>query len=232
MPLLSCDMKIKTQSKKVNKAWLSAHVNDPYVKLATKEGYRARAAYKLMEIDEALGLIRPGHVVVDLGSTPGAWSQYVRRRLAPEGAATGALNGAIIALDILPMDPIDGVTFLQGDFREDEVLQQLEQTLQGRLVDVVVSDMAPNLSGIGAADAARVEHLVELAVDFGCRHLKPNGALVAKVFHGGSYEALVQLFKASFRMLKVIKPKASRDKSAETYLVGLGLRAPAGQSDT
>ena len=120
-------MKIKTKSKKVNKAWLSDHINDPYVKLAQKEGYRARAAYKLKEIDEALRLIRPGHTVVDLGSAPGAWSQYVRRKLAPEGAASGQLNGRIIALDILPMEPIEGVEFLQGDFREENVLQQLQQ---------------------------------------------------------------------------------------------------------
>lgn len=130
-------MKVKTQSKKVNKAWLNDHVNDTYVKLAHKEGYRARAAYKLKEIDEQLGLIKPGHTVVDLGSTPGAWSQYVRRRLSPTGAAAGQLNGCIIALDVLPMEPVEGVTFLQGDFRESEVLQQLEGALQGRPVDVV-----------------------------------------------------------------------------------------------
>jgi 23S rRNA (uridine2552-2'-O)-methyltransferase len=155
-------MKVKTQSKKVNKAWLNDHVNDTYVKLAHKEGYRARAAYKLKEIDEQLGLIKPGHTVVDLGSTPGAWSQYVRRRLSPTGAAAGQLNGCIIALDVLPMEPVEGVTFLQGDFRESEVLQQLEGALQGRPVDVVVSDMAPNLSGIDSADTARIAHLVEL----------------------------------------------------------------------
>ena len=149
-------MKIKTKSKKVNKAWLSDHINDPYVKLAQKEGYRARAAYKLKEIDEALRLIRPGHTVVDLGSAPGAWSQYVRRKLAPEGAASGQLNGRIIALDILPMEPIEGVEFLQGDFREENVLQQLQQMMQGKKADVVVSDMAPNLSGVESADSARV----------------------------------------------------------------------------
>ncbi len=142
--------------KKVNKAWLHDHVNDPYVKQAQKDGYRARAAYKLKEIDEQLGLIRPGHIVVDLGSAPGAWSQYVRRRLSPEGAAAGTLNGTIISLDILPMEPIEGVTFLQGDFREESVLEQLQEAVQGRPVDVVVSDMAPNLSGIASADAARI----------------------------------------------------------------------------
>jgi len=221
-------IKVKTQSKKVNKAWLNQHVNDPYVRLAQKEGFRARAAYKLKEIDETLGLIRPGHVVVDLGSAPGAWSQYVRRRLSPQGAAVGELQGRIIALDLLPMEPVEGVQFLQGDFREEAVLAQLEQALADHgvdKVDVVVSDMAPNLSGIESADAARIEHLVELAVDFSRQHLKPEGALVAKVFHGGAYDALVALFRQTFKVVKPFKPKASRDKSSETFLVGLGLKA-------
>ncbi len=218
-------MKVKTQSKKVNKSWLNDHVNDTYVKLAQKEGYRARAAYKLKEIDEQLGLIRPGHVVVDLGSTPGAWSQYVRRRLSPTGAAVGALNGTIIALDILPMEPIEGVTFIHGDFRESDALTQLNQAVAGRAVDVVVSDMAPNLSGIESADAARISHLVELAVDFAQAHLKSDGALVVKLFHGSGYSQLVLLFKEVFKIVKPIKPKASRDKSSETFLVGIGLKA-------
>ena len=217
-------MKVKTKSKKINKAWLNEHVNDPWVKLAAREGYRARAAYKLKEIDETLGLIRPGHVVVDLGSTPGAWSQYVRRRLSPGGAAAGELHGTIIALDILPMEPIEGVQFIEGDFREESVLAQLEAALTGRRVDVVVSDMAPNLSGIDSADTARIAHLIELAVDFAQNHLKPEGALVAKVFHGGGYNELVALFKAHFRVVKPFKPKASRDKSSETFLVGVGLK--------
>jgi 23S rRNA (uridine2552-2'-O)-methyltransferase len=217
-------MKVRTKSKKVNKAWLNDHVNDPYVKLAQKEGYRARAAYKLKEIDEALGLIRPGQLVVDLGSTPGAWSQYVRRKLAPEGAAAGVLDGQILALDILPMEPIEGVTFLQGDFREPEAARQLEQALAGRKADVVVSDMAPNLSGIPSSDSARISHLVELAVEFAQAHLHPDGALVCKVFHGSGHSQLVKLFKDSFRVVKPIKPKASRDKSAETFLVGIGLK--------
>ncbi|HCY14557.1 MAG: rRNA methyltransferase [Curvibacter sp. GWA2_64_110] len=220
-------MKVKTKSKKVNKAWLNDHVNDTYVKLAQKEGYRARAAYKLKEIDETLHLIKPGHLVVDLGSAPGAWSQYVRRRLAPGGAAVGELKGAIIALDLLPMEPIEGVQFLQGDFREPEVLAQLEQLMQGRQADVVVSDMASNLSGIESADAARMEYLIELAIDFCQNHLKPEGALVAKVFHGSGYNQVVKLFKDTFRIVKPIKPKASRDRSSETFLVGLGLKKTA-----
>jgi 23S rRNA (uridine2552-2'-O)-methyltransferase len=215
-------MKVKTKSKKVNKAWLNDHVNDPYVKMAQREGYRARAAYKLKEIDEALRLIKPGQVVVDLGAAPGAWSQYLRRRFAPQGAASGELDGSIIALDLIEIEPIEGVVFMQGDFREDEVLHALEARLGGRPVDVVVSDMAPNLSGIESSDAARVAHLVELAVEFALRHLQPEGALVCKTFHGSGYSQQAKLFKDSFRVVKPIKPKASRDKSAETFLVGLG----------
>jgi 23S rRNA (uridine2552-2'-O)-methyltransferase len=218
-------MKVKTQSKKVNKAWLNDHVNDTYVKLAKREGFRARAAYKLKEIDETLGLIRPGDLVVDLGSTPGAWSQYVRRKLSPSGAAVGELNGTIIALDILPMEPVEGVHFILGDFRETEVLQALEAVVGQRKADVVVSDMAPNLSGIDSVDAARISHLVELAVDFSVNHLKADGALVVKVFHGSGYSQIVDLFRQTFRMVKPVKPKASRDKSSETFLVGLGLKS-------
>ena len=221
-------MKVKTKSKKVNKAWLNDHVNDTYVKLAKKEGYRARAAYKLKEIDDAFDLIRPGDCVVDLGSVPGAWSQYVRRKLSPAGAAAGALNGRIVALDLLPMESVEGVIFIQGDFREPEVLQLLEQTLSAEKgftkVDVVVSDMAPNLSGIDSADAARIAHLVELAVDFAVKHLKSDGALVVKLFHGGAYSPLVKLFKDTFKVVKTFKPKASRSNSSETFLVGMGLK--------
>lgn len=222
-------MKIKTKSKKVNRAWLHDHLTDPYVKLAQKEGYRSRAAYKLKEIDETLGLIRPGQLVVDLGAAPGAWSQYVRRRFAPRdaaggGAAAGALNGQVIALDLLEMEPIEGVRFIRGDFREEAVLAELEAAVAGRPVDVVISDMAPNLSGIASSDAARIAHLVELAVEFACAHMHQNGAIVCKVFHGSGYSQLVELFKQHFRVVKPIKPKASRDKSAETFLVGLGLK--------
>lgn len=217
-------MKVKTQSKKVNKSWLNDHVNDPYVKLAKKDGYRARAAYKLKEIDDQLGLIKPGHLVVDLGSTPGAWSQYVRRRLSPEGAAVGALNGTIIAVDILPMEPVEGVQFIHGDFREPSVLAHLEAALQNQMVDVVVSDMAPNLSGVESADAARIAYLVELALEFSRKHLKDKGSLVVKMFHGSGYSQLVKLFKETFFVVKPIKPKASRDKSSETFLVGIGLK--------
>lgn len=215
-------VKIKSKSKKVNKAWMHDHVTDPYVRLAQKEGYRARAAYKLKEIDEAFHLLHPGQLVVDLGATPGAWSQYIRRKFAHPDH--GGLDGTIIALDILDFEPIADVTFIQGDIREDEVLDELDRVVAGRPVDVVVSDMAPNLSGIAPADAARVSHLVELAVDFAQNHLKPQGALVCKVFHGSGYSQLVELFKRTFKVVKPCKPKASRDRSSETFLVGIGLK--------
>lgn len=195
--------------------------------MAQKDGYRARAAYKLKEIDEQFGLIKSGQVVVDLGCAPGAWSQYLRRRLSPQGAAHGELNGIIVGLDLLPMEPIEDVIYIQGDFREDEVLAQLEAALQGRVVDVVVSDMAPNLSGIASSDAARVAHLIELAVDFAQKHLKDDGALVVKLFHGSGYNELVELFKSTFRVVKPFKPKASRDRSSETFLVGVGIKQRA-----
>ena len=221
-------MKIQSKSKKV-KAWLQDHMNDPYVKLAQRDGYRARAAYKLKEIDETLGLIKAGQLVVDLGAAPGAWSQYVRRKFAPKqagsgGAAVGELKGTIIALDVLDFEPIEGVHFIQGDFREDAVAAQLTEALNGRSVDVVISDMAPNLSGIASADASRMVNLVELAVAFAQAHLTEKGALVCKVFHGSGHSQLVKLFKDSFKVVKPIKPKSSRDKSAETFLVGMGLK--------
>ena len=223
-------MKVKTKSKKVNKAWLADHINDPYVKLAQREGYRARAAYKLKEIDEQLSLIKPGQVVVDLGSAPGAWSQYLRRRFAPKeagigGAAVGQLNGTIIALDLIEMEPVEGVQFIHGDFNDEAVLAQLEAVLAGQPVDLVLSDMAPNLSGIASSDSARVAHLIELALDFSLVHLRPDGALVVKIFHGSGYSQLVELFKRTFRVVRPIKPKASRDRSSETFLVGVGLKA-------
>ena len=217
-------MKTRTSSSKVNKAWLHDHINDPYVKLAQREGYRARAAYKLKEIDEAFGLVRPGQFVVDLGCAPGAWSQYLRRRLAPGGAAAGALDGTIVGLDVLPMEPIEGVHFIQGDFREAEVLAQLQAALAGRQVDLVVSDMAPNLSGIASADAARMEELVELALEFAQSHMQSGGALVAKVFHGAGYDPVLRRLRQAFLHVKPHKPKASRDRSSETFLVGIGLR--------
>jgi len=210
------------KGKKRNKAWLHDHINDPYVKLAQREGFRARAAYKLKEIDEQLRLLQPGQVVVDLGAAPGAWSQYLSRKLGRDGL--------IVALDVLPFEPVDGVVFIQGDFREDAVLAELERHLAGRRVDVVLSDMAPNLSGIAAADAARMADLVELALEFAGRHLVADGALVCKAFHGSGYSQLAERFKTDFRSFRPIKPKASRARSAETFLAGLGPKQSPGRS--
>jgi 23S rRNA (uridine2552-2'-O)-methyltransferase len=229
-------MSARGKGKKLNKAWLHDHLTDPYVKQAQREGYRARAAYKLKEIDEQLHLLEPGQLVVDLGAVPGAWSQYVRRKFgrgvsSDPAAQAGPLHGTIIALDMLAFEPIDGVDFIAGDFREAEVLAALEARVDGRPVDVILSDMAPNLSGVAASDAARMEDLVELAIDFARRHLRPNGTLVCKVFHGSGYSQLVERFKASFRSVKPIKPKASRAKSAETFLVGIGLKPAASGVD-
>ena len=208
---------------KFNKAWLDQHINDPYVKLAQRHGYRARAAYKLIGIDEQDKLIRPGMTILDLGSAPGAWSQVLRERLV---GAAGVLRGRIIALDMLPMEPVAGVTFIQGDFREPEVLAALEASLEGAKADLVFSDMAPNLSGVELADSARMADLIELAVDFSVHHMKPEGSLLVKCFHGSGYSQLVELFKRKFVRVLARKPKASRDKSSETYLLGRGLKAP------
>ena len=223
-------MKARTRSGKVNRAWLRDHLTDPYVKQAQREGYRARAAYKLKEIDETFGLLRPGQLVVDLGAAPGAWSQYARRRFAADPAGRASSASRVSALDVLPLEPIDGVEFIQGDFREQSVLERLEAALGGRRVDVVMSDMAPNLSGIEVSDAARMTDLVELAIEFASSHLDPGGALVCKVFHGSGYSQLVERFKSVFRTVKPVKPKASRDRSAETFLLGIGLKAGASSS--
>ncbi|MDO4681974.1 MAG: RlmE family RNA methyltransferase [Lautropia sp.] len=227
-----------SRSKKLNKAWLHDHLNDPYVKLAQRHQYRARAAYKLIGIDEQDHLIRPGMTVVDLGAAPGSWCQVVRRRLAAPNlppdvrqaddarseAVQIPIQGRIIGLDLLPMEPIPGVDFIQGDFREQAVLDELEARLGDSRVDLVLSDMAPNLSGVGVADAARMQDLAELSVDFASRWLKPEGSLLIKVFHGSGYSQLVRLFKDHFATVLPRKPKASRDRSAETYLLGRRLK--------
>jgi 23S rRNA (uridine2552-2'-O)-methyltransferase len=210
---------------KFNKNWIHDHINDPYVKLAQKEGYRARAAYKLKEIDEAEKLIKPGQVIVDLGSTPGSWSQYTRRKLG--GGEEGGIKGTMIGLDMLPMEPIADVHFILGDFREDEVLDQLAGILEERQVDLVLSDMAPNLSGIPSADAARMEHLIEIAIEFSQTHLKPSGALLVKCFKDMGFTQNLERFREEFKVVKQIKPKASRDKSSEIFLLGRGLKNPA-----
>jgi len=211
---------------KFNKNWIHDHINDPYVKLAQKEGYRARAAYKLKEIDESEKLIKPGQVIVDLGCTPGSWGQYTRRKLA--GGDEGGIKGTMIGLDILPMEPISDMHFIQGDFREESVLDELVGILEGRMADLVLSDMAPNLSGIPTADAARMEHLIDLAIEFSQMHLKPSGALLVKCFKDMGFTQIVEKFRTEFKVVKQIKPKASRDKSSEIFLLGRGLKNPAG----
>mgnify|MGYP001393508349 CR=1 FL=1 len=207
--------------KKFSKNWVHQHINDPYVKQAQQKGYRARAAFKLLELLDTEKLLRKGDVVVDLGSSPGSWSQVVRERLVGSG---GVIEGRIIALDLLPMEPIAGVEFLQGDFRDDAVLHQLEGMLGGAPVDLVISDMAPNLSGVSSADSARIHHVCELAMEFALAHLKPEGALIVKAFHGSGFSQIVEMFKRHFKRVVERKPKASRDKSSETFLVARGLK--------
>src|SRR6478735_5021138 len=210
---------------KFNKNWIHDHINDPYVKLAQKEGYRARAAYKLKEIDESEKLVKPGQIIVDLGCAPGSWSQYVRNKLG--GQPGGGINGTIIGLDMLPMEPIADVHFIQGDFREQEVLDQLEALMARRKVDLVLSDMAPNLSGVAVTDAARVEHLIDLAIEFAQAHMKPSGALLVKCFNGSGYTQLVEKFRQVFKTVVSKKPKASKDKSSEMFLLGKAFKNPS-----
>ena len=210
---------------KFNKNWLHDHINDPYVKQAQKEGYRARAVYKLKEIDESEKLIKAGQVIVDLGCAPGSWSQYARNKLS--GKEGGGINGTIIGLDMLPMEPIADVHFIQGDFREQAVLDQLETVLEGRKVDIVLSDMAPNLSGVAITDAARVEHIIDLAIDFARAHMKPSGALLVKCFNGTGFNEILAKFRQEFKTVLQKKPKASRDKSSEIFLLGKVLKNPA-----
>lgn len=212
---------------KVDKRWLHDHLNDPYVKLAQQRDFRSRAAFKLIGIDDQDRLIRPGMTVVDLGSAPGSWSQVLAERLGRR-KPSGAIDGRVIALDLLEMEPVAGVEFLQGDFREAEVLGALEALLGDQRVDLVVSDMAPNLSGVAVADSARMQDLAELSVEFASRWLKPDGALLIKCFHGSGYSQIVQEFKRHFVSVAPRKPRASRDRSAETYLLGKRLKAGVG----
>ncbi|MBP8022502.1 MAG: 23S rRNA (uridine(2552)-2'-O)-methyltransferase RlmE [Azonexus sp.] len=201
---------------RTSKAWMQEHVNDPYVQQAKKDGWRSRAAFKLLEIDAKDKLLKRGEVVVDLGATPGGWSQVAVQRVGE--------SGLVLALDLLEMAPIRGVHFIQGDFREDAVLTQLEEALGEREVGVVLSDMAPNMSGVAVMDQARVMHLAELGLDFSRAHLKPEGAFLVKVFQGRDYEAFVRAMRETFQNVVVRKPDASRDRSAEVYLLGRGLR--------
>ncbi len=195
---------------------MQEHVNDPYVQQAKKDGWRSRAAFKLLEIDAKDKLLKRGEVVVDLGATPGGWSQVAVQCVGE--------SGLVLALDLLEMAPIRGVHFIQGDFREDAVLTQLEEALGEREVGLVLSDMAPNMSGVAVMDQARVMHLAELGLDFSRAHLKPEGAFLVKVFQGRDYEAFVRAMRETFQNVVVRKPDASRDRSAEVYLLGRGLR--------
>ena len=210
--------KVESNKKnKTNKAWITEHVNDAYVQRARAEGWRSRAAFKLTEVDDKDKLLRPGMTVVDLGSAPGSWSQVAARRVAP--------GGRLIALDLLPMDSLHGVHFIQGDFREDEVLQALADALEGRQVDLVLSDMAPNMSGIAVVDQARVMLLAELTLDFCAQHLKPGGDMLVKVFQGDGFMELRKALQQQFRTLQMRKPLASRNRSAEIYLLARGKKA-------
>ena len=203
-----------------NQAWLQEHVNDPYVKEAQKRGYRSRAAFKLIELDERDKLLRPGLAAVDLGAAPGSWSQVLRERLGPKGR--------IVAVDLLPMDPLPGVTFVQADFTTDEGLQAVEAALGGRLVDLVVSDMAPNLSGVDSADQARSVGLAEMALAFAEEHLQPGGDFAVKVFQGSGLAPLEKAVRERFAKSYTRKPKASRDRSREVFLVAKAFRGRSG----
>lgn len=190
--------------------WKKRQQADPYVKRAREAGYRARAAFKLLELDEKDRLFRPGQFVVDLGAAPGSWSQVALEKV-------GA--GRVVALDILPMDPVDGVVFIQGDFREDEPLASLEAAMEGRRADLVLSDMAPNISGIGPADQARSMHLAELAAAFAEEWLDASGTFVVKVFQGEGFDAFLAEVKRQYAAVRVRKPGASRAESREVYVV-------------
>lgn len=200
-----------TKQKKKSKAWMHEHVNDPYVQRAQREGWRSRAVFKLKEIDEKDQLLKPGMTVVDLGASPGSWCQYVVKRIQP--------GGRLVALDLLDFEPLPGVEFILGDFRDAEVLARLESTLAGRQVDLVLSDMAPNMTGIAATDSAQVMYLAELTLDFARQHLKPGGDLLVKVFQGEGFMELRREMQTLFEMLVTRKPAASRDRSAELYLL-------------
>ncbi len=201
---------------RTSKAWMREHLNDPYVQLARKEGWRSRAAFKLMEIDDKDKLLKRGEVVVDLGATPGGWSQVAAKRVGD--------TGMVLALDLLEMDPIHGVDFILGDFREDDVLAKLKEKLNGRLVGLVMSDMAPNMSGVPLVDQARIMHLAELGLEFCQDQMKPDGAFLVKVFQGQDYEKFFRSMREAFKTVVVRKPDASRDRSAELYLLGRALR--------
>lgn len=202
---------------KSSSRWLQEHFSDPYVKRAQAEGWRSRAVFKLEELIERDRLLKPGMVIVDLGAAPGGWSQVARARLGDKGR--------VIALDILDMQGIGGVEFIHGDFREDAVLEQLKQALGGAEVDLVLSDMAPNMSGMTAVDQPRSMHLVELAEDFAAAHLRPGGAFLTKVFQGEGFDDFVRRLRTGYQRVSIRKPKASRARSPEVYALAVGKRA-------
>ncbi len=199
-----------------SRAWIQRHITDPYVRAATRQGLRARSAFKLIEIDDNDRLLRPGMTVIDLGAAPGSWTQVVRQRLT---GPDGRLHGRIFALDLLPMDPLPDVVSIEGDFREQDVAERLSAALGRGKADLILSDLAPNLSGIAAADAARGLHLLELALEFALSHLKPDGCLLVKAFQGSGFSQFVAELKKHFASVAVRKPAASRAESAETYLL-------------
>lgn len=205
---------------KTSKQWMREHVNDVYVQRAKSEGYRSRAAYKLLEIAARDKLLRPGMVVVDLGAAPGGWSQVARTQV-------GA-RGLVLALDLLEMEPLPGVTFLQGDFRENAVVAALAAALAGRTIDLVLSDMSPNISGIAMSDQARVMHLAELALEFAAKHLKHGGNLLVKVFQGSGFQEFLRQMRTQFKNVATRKPEASRGRSSELYLLGKGYAGGTG----
>lgn len=199
---------------KSSRQWLQEHFDDIYVKKAQAEGYRSRAVYKLKELDEKEHLFKPGMTIVDLGAAPGGWTQYVAEKMRS--------SGRIVALDILPMEPLPHVDFILGDFRDDDILQQLTTLIPKHSVDIVLSDMAPNMSGNAAVDIPRAMYLVELAFDFAQNRLRPGGTLVMKLFHGTGFDELVKTTRQRFERVMIRKPKASRPRSRETYLLAKG----------
>jgi 23S rRNA (uridine2552-2'-O)-methyltransferase len=203
-----------------SKQWLRRHVNDPYVQRSKREGYRSRSAYKLTEIDDRDKLLRPGMLVIDLGSAPGGWSQVAVKRVGAKGT--------VIAVDLLPMEPISDVNFLRADFSSEVGLDAVRHALNGRRADVVLSDMAPNLTGIAMSDQARSMDLAELAREFALLHLKSEGALLVKIFQGAGYDEYLKSLRRAFEKVMVRKPDASRDESAEQYLLARGLKALKG----
>lgn len=207
------------QRTKSSKRWLQEHFDDIYVKQAQAAGYRSRAVYKIKEIDEKEQLFKPGMTVVDLGAAPGGWTQYVAEKI---GCTAHGQESRIIALDRLPMDALPGVDVILGDFTEDIVLQQLQSMIPTRSVDIVLSDLAPNMSGNPAIDLPRAMYLAELALDFSYQTLKPGGVLVMKLFHGSGFDALIKDVRPRFKQLLIRKPKASRSRSRETYLLAKG----------